>query len=174
MEAIGDIIVAKPTLPARFISDGYDGFLFFDFFLRGEVRFFEKLKKLIDLNQGIEIYYAETLRLLGKASSAADWSEVLRVLDDRLTRANEPFGIVILSADRRWVMAQDMSVNWGVLAFRKNDVKLAHIFESMQGEWFLGVDDFLQAEADPKSVLHGVFDDEFIRQVVANYGMRAG
>ncbi|NML35488.1 hypothetical protein [Paraburkholderia antibiotica] len=171
VDSISKVITDKPTLPNRFISEDYDRFLFFDFFLRENFEFFKALQDATVHRQGIDVYCANTLSLLTKIYSQENWAERFEVLDDELANAGNPFGLIVASSERRWVMVQDIPVNWGILAFRSDDAEMMSIFEALKGDWFLSLGDFVEAQHDPRSVLREAFDGDFINQIVRNYGV---
>ena len=173
MNSISEVITGKPVLPSRFISEDYDRFLFFDFFIRTAFAFFGVVQDAVLHRQGIDVYSADTLKSLAVISSSESWVERLKILDGNLLNVGDPFGFIIVSDEKRWIMAQDMPVNWGILAFRSNDAEMTSIFAALKQDWFLSLGDFVEAQRDSNSMLHEVFDRDFINQIIKNYGLRA-
>lgn len=174
MDSISKIITSKPTLPTRFISKDYNRFLFFDFFVRTKFAFFRELQDAVLQQQGVDVYCADTLKSLTTISPSENWADKFKILDDELIKACNPFGFIVVSDEARWVMAQDIPVNWGVLAFRSNDAEMVSVFGALKGDWFLSLDDFAEAQRNPRSLLHEAFDRDFISQIIRNYGVCAG
>ncbi|WP_244828608.1 hypothetical protein [Caballeronia sp. TF1N1] len=173
MNSISKIIIGKPTLPNKFVSEDYDRFLFYDFFLRAEPAFFIELQNAVLHRQGIDGYCANTLKPLMKISQAENRAEKIKILDDELVDAGNPFGFIVFSDEGRWVMAQDIPVNWGILAFRSNDTEMVSVFDAIKKDWFLSLDDFAKAQHNSCSVFHEVFDRDFISKIIRNYGVSA-
>ena len=170
MAAIETIITAPPTLPSRFVSSEYDRFMFFDFFVRESGNFFEKIQNSVGRNSDLSLYDPNSLQLLGEFNLTENWSTKLKILNDELMKNGNPFGLVVLPDDQRWVMIQDLPVNLGVLAFRHSDAEVVDAFEALRGDWLVSIDDFVRAAHDPTSDLNDILDEDFIKQISSNYG----
>jgi hypothetical protein len=172
MSLISNIIIGTPVLPNRFISYDYDKFLFFDFFLRENEEFFYELQDSQDslnMKSGIDVFYTQTLDFLGSASFNESWSKKIKFIDKELVLKKECLGIIVAEHDRNWIIVQDMPVNLGVFAFKKNSVTSMELFDSIDRSWFVSIDDFKNAEVNPDSLIHESHDAKFIETLIYNY-----
>lgn len=167
--SISKAVIAKPTLPARYVSRDYDSFLFFDFSIRSRLDFFDELQGEAVKDTEIRIFYSSTLELLGETALDEKWSDKIKLIDDRLESREEHFGLIVSERDGGWFLAQDTPVNWGVFAFNSRDMYALNLFNGVDKDWFLSVDDFKEAVSNPGSNLHESFDMEFMTTLIANY-----
>ncbi|MCA8239450.1 hypothetical protein [Burkholderia sp. AU32262] len=169
MKKITEIIVAPPILPARFVSNEYDRFLFFDFSLRTEFSIFDEIKDIAGGLGGINVFYARSLSFLCFCGDNENWSERIACVDQELNRQSEPYGLVVTDFNANWVLAQHSPVEWGLFAFKSISPLSLLIFNSLSGDDFLSVNDFRSAIVDGGARLHGNFDRKFIECLISNY-----
>ena len=154
------------------MANEYDKFLFFDFFIREAQEFFDALQKAVAKNTSIDIFYVGTLDYVGSASFEDRWSDKIKCVDQDLSLRNECYGLIISESKGSWILVQDIPVNWGVFAFKSRDDNALKLFHSnaTSRDWFLSIDHFKQAIADPNSPMRESIDVEFMKTIVANYG----
>ncbi|WP_157660103.1 hypothetical protein [Burkholderia ubonensis] len=170
MKSIFDIIVGRPILPDRFLSGDYNKFLFFDFFIRNDLLFFDSVQRLSGGAGGVKIFYSHDLRFLGEAQASERWSETIKSIDDGLAYNNEPFGLIVCEESGCWVMAQERLIDLGVFAFNCKSEVASNLFDCIDKDWFLSVGDFECAIANRDVELCGQFGEGFVRSIVENYG----
>lgn len=171
MQSISDAIIATPTLPTRFISEEYDKFLFFDVDLKVDVEFVDTLQEKAGKNIEICIFYSQTRALVGGANVGEKWSEKIGSAVKTLEAQGEYFGLIVAERKGSWVLVQDMPVNWGIFGFRKSDMNALELFSAnaIDRDWFLSIDHFKQAIADPSSPMRDSIDLAFMKKLVINY-----
>lgn len=169
MKKITEIIVAPPILPARFVSNDYDRFMFFDFSMRTEFSIFDEIKSISGGAGGISVFYARSLRFLCLFGEHESWSERMANVDQQLNRQGDPYGLIITSLDASWVMAQHSPSEWGLFAFKSTSPSSLSILNSLDGEDFLSINDFRSAIINGEVKFHENFDRKFIEQLINNY-----
>ena len=172
MYSISNAIVAPPTLPARYLSQDYDKFLFFEFDLRSDQIFFDELQKTAAANTEICIFYSQTLAFLGQTFGDERWSEKIKSIIKDLATQDEYFGVIVAERTGAWILAQDTPVNWGVFGLKSsnaNALKLYHANDTSR-DWFVSLEHFKQAILDPNSSMRLSVGIDFMRAIISDYG----